>query len=851
MQGGALVACLEGGELRVNLDDGCAASLRSHAGEVLWTLAPARTTRASEPGTGPDEGQRVTVQRFEQGFDPSAAILGCGEHTGPLDRSATRFTHWNTDAYNSNFGGWAPDADPLYASLPFCTLLGDTAAAGLFWDATPRARFDLGAARPGQARLDLHGEAPPTLWLIPAATPAQAAKTYADLTGPAALPPRWAFGFHQSRWGYERSAQVLEIAREFRRLRLPLDTMWLDIQHMDGFRTFTFDPSRFGDPARWLAELEQEGLYTVAIADPGIKVDEGWPLYREARDQALFLREPDGRDYVGAVWPGPSSFPDFTLPQARAWWGGEVASLARLGLDGVWLDVNEPTNFPEGGGGMTVPNRVLARGLNPPATMAEVHNFYANLETQATWDGLLEAHPQRRPLVVSRAGYAGIQRHAGLWTGDVPSTWWGLAQTLPMLANLSASGVPFVGSDVGGYSGGATPELFARWMQLGVLSPFFRAHVTNGVPGQEPWRFGQEVTDISRFWLRERYRLTPYFEALALAAARDGAPPLRPLAWEFGRDLAHVEDEVMLGPFVLAAPVLTQGATERAVVLPPGRWVEYASGLVVEGRWTANLTLAAMPLFLREGAILPRVEPAESTQWLDYDRVQLDVFPSTTPTSITLLNDDGDGWAFEGDAPPTMTVSQHRPTSTTTLLQGTDNRGFLGALLRVRVRLDRASIRAATLDGQALPQLSSLDPASDAPGFYIDVNDRSAWAIFRTGEAWRLELEDGDPLPDPATVALTVEVVAPQGTPTDAPIHIAGTFNGWTHQPLAWVEPGRRARGTIAVPRGAWYDFKYTRGSWDSVEKWPNCQEASDRYAFGAADAPRQDEVWDWRDLCE
>jgi len=285
-----------------------------------------------------------------------------------------------------------------------------------------------------------------------------------------------------------------------------------------------------------------------------------------------------------------------------------IGALTVRGISGIWLDVNEPTTFPESGGETTVPDALVADGDGVPTTMAEIHNVYANHQAQATFDGLLA--PYRRPFVLSRAGYAGIQRYAAVWTGDAPSAWWTLQQTLPMLLGMSLSGVPFVGSDVGGYSGNATPELYPRWLELGVYSPFFRAHVTRGVRDQEPWSFGQEVLDISRARLAERYALLPYLEVLFAEHAATGAPVLRPFVYELfeERALRTVGDQAMLGPFVMIAPVVEEGATHRAVRFPTGAWLDVESGAVWEGPATAtvSVTLAATPVFLREGAIVPR-----------------------------------------------------------------------------------------------------------------------------------------------------------------------------------------------------------------------------------------------------
>jgi alpha-glucosidase len=448
---------------------------------------------------------------------------------------------------------------------------------------------------------------------------------------------------------------------------------------------------------------------------------------------------------------------------------------------------------------------------------------------------------------VSRAGYAGLQRVAGLWTGDTPSTWPALRQTLPMLLNLGASGVPYVGSDVGGYSGNATPELYARWLQVGVLSPFFRAHVTNGVPGQEPWQFGIEVTDIARFWLEERTRLVPHFEALALEASLTGAPPLRPLAWGFPAEAAlrGVEDTALLGETLLVAPVLTEGETTQRVTLPPGRWVEYFSGAVYAGGGVLeqSVRLAALPMYLGEGALLLRAATTATHSDALPAALRVDVVPGRRTTTLRFT---AAGLVDAADTEHTFGLEQ-RFDGTTLQVALSAGARVVPPPVAIAVRLvDAAPAAPADLrwNGAALP----------AEAVRTDLNDRTLHVTLPPGEVGTLEVDLVDPLaPAPAPddlVDIGVVVEVPEGTPGDQPIHIAGTFNDWVQTPLAWLEPGRRAGGRVRVPRGQWYEYKFTRGDWDTVEKWPDCAEASNRYAFGAATQARADRIWTWRDAC-
>jgi len=588
--GDGITALIEADTCRVRVLDGAGRTLLDDGAAPGWSRAAdgsVRVERATPSG-----------ERF----------YGFGERNGPLERRGRAMVFYNTDAYDPMYGGVAPTADPLYQSIPFFLAVREGAAYGVFTDNSRRVEVDLAARDPSRyaitaagGELDQYVFAGPTM--------ADALRRYTRLTGRAPTPPRWALGYHQCRWGYRDAARLEEVAAGFRTRSIPLDAVWLDIQHMDGFRTFTWSPSAFPDPAAMTARLLAAHVHTVVIADPGLKVDDAWEVYRDALSGAHLLRSRGGELVTGTVWPGRSAFPDFTRPATRRWWGDRVAGLARLGVAGAWLDVNEPTVFPETGGG-SVPDETPVDGDGTATTMAEAHNVYGMLESRATREGLLRAAPDRRPFVLTRAGYAGIQRYAAVWTGDAPSTWVSLRQQLPTLLNLGLSGVAFVGSDVGGYSGRATPELFARWAQLGAVSPFFRGHVTQGVPDQEPWAFGTEVEDIARAQINERMRRMPYLEALFAEAETTGAPVLRALTYEFPDDpaAARIDDEAMLGPWLLVAPVLTQGASSRRVHLPPGRWFEVDSGAAWEGPADIDVgvTLAALPTFVREGAIVPR-----------------------------------------------------------------------------------------------------------------------------------------------------------------------------------------------------------------------------------------------------
>ena len=786
---------------------------------------------------------------------PDERFYGFGEKNGPLDKRGQKLTFWNTDAYEAALGGYPVDHDPLYLSIPFFIGLRDQRAYGLFTDNSFRLEMDMAAARSDTYAITAAGGVIDQ-YLITGPAIADVVRRFTALSGRPPLPPRWSLGFHQSRWGYSPAAQVEEIAARLRSESMPADGLWLDIQHLDGFRTFTWEPTTFADPGALLANLAALGFKLTVIADPGIKIDPGWEVYDSGVQGQHFLRTGDGELYEGFVWPGPAVFPDLTCAATRGWWGEWISSYTDLGVRGIWLDVNEPTNFPEAGGS-TIPDDVPVCGEGTATTMAEAHNVYALQEAAATYAGMEAANPSRRPFILSRAGYAGIQRYAAVWTGDATSTWPSLRTTLPMLLNMGLSGLSFVGSDVGGYSGNASAELYARWMALGSISPFFRAHVTDGVPGQEPWQFGTEVRDISRALIGERYRLLPYWYSLFAAATASGAPALRPLVYDFQDDdaAATIADQAMIGPFIMAAPIVAEAATSRTIYLPPGRWFELHSGAIFAGPTTIEVavTLAALPLYVRAGAIIPRGQLMQFSDQVAIDPLHLDLYPADRSTSFDLYEDAGDGFDHRDGEYSRVTYALSGRADGAELVVGARAGDWLPAARRLELRLRRVDNPPTSVTRDQLPLPAHASYAmlvASGEGWWYDPDDRSIVVLMSDSDAFTLRW-----FYDPAiselrpAVAVAVAVSPPAGTPTDVPIHIATSASAWSQQPLTWGDDGI-ARGTVTVPRGEWFFYKYTRGDWDTVEKWPDCAEANDRYRFGAAAIDQVDTIYGWRDWC-
>ncbi|MBV9577390.1 MAG: alpha-glucosidase, partial [Chloroflexi bacterium] len=505
--------------------------------------------------------------------EPDTRYFGCGERTGGLEKTGTRQVFWNVDPP----AGHTAALNNLYTSVPFVLALRDGQAWGLFVDSSYRLEFDLAAQDPERCAFGVDG-GPLVYYVFSGPSPRQVLERYTELTGRIPMPPRWALGYHQSRWGYTTADEVLRLARTFRERNLPLDAVYLDIDYMRGYRVFTWDPERFADPAALVRELAELGVKLVTIVDPGVKVDHDYPVYTSAREADLFCKTFSGAEYHNVVWPGTCAFPDFTNPRTRDWWAAQLPSLLEPGVAGIWCDMNEPTMFvptPH-----TLPDDVAHHGDGEAVLHAQVHNLYGQLMARATYEGLRHLQPDRRPFVISRAGFAGLQRYALHWTGDNDSWWEHLWMSMPQLQNLGLSGYAWVGVDVGGFSGDATGELLARWTEFGIFQPFCRNHSAWGTHPQEPWAFGETYEAYIRTLLRLRQRLLPYLYTLFEEAHRSGAPILRPLLFEYPDDptTCSTDDEFLLGSALLVAPMTRPGNEYRHVYLPQGTWVHYWTG---------------------------------------------------------------------------------------------------------------------------------------------------------------------------------------------------------------------------------------------------------------------------------
>ena len=485
--------------------------------------------------------------------------FGLGDKTGAFDRRNQSYSLWNTDV------GPQESVDPLYKSIPFYLGTNGVRSYGIFLDNTWRTWFDFGKQMRDAVAFGAEG-GPLDYYFIYGPTPKQVVEGYAYLTGKPPLPPLWSLGFQQSRYSYFPESQIREVAARLRADKIPSDVVYLDIDYQDRNRPFTVNTKAFPNFAGLVADLHKQHLHLVNITDLHIAhaPNQGYMPYDSGHSADHFVKNPDGSEFVGVVWPGAAVFPDFTRAQTREWWGGLYQQFVKDGVSGFWNDMNEPSVFD--GPGKTMPLNTVHRIDEPgfatrTATHAEIHNIVGLENARATYEGLLKLRPDERPFVLTRATYAGGQRYGFTWTGDNSATWNHLRLATQMVLNLGISGISFVGADVGGFNGSPSPDLLTRWVELAAFSPLCRDHATKGSLPHEIWNNGAQQEAIRRRYIETRYHLLPYLYALADESSRTGLPLMRPVFLEFPEVFApsspgfdNMDTEFLLGPSLLIAP---------------------------------------------------------------------------------------------------------------------------------------------------------------------------------------------------------------------------------------------------------------------------------------------------------
>jgi len=605
---------------------------------VDFTTKTGVLINTDEPGLSTSwEGTRVTAYKHLQ---PGERFLGLGEKTGNVDRAGSGYTNWNSDVY-----GYRTDQDPLYSTIPFYIGLHDSIVYGLFLDNSYRSDFNFGASNDRFSSFSAEsGEL--NYYLIYHTTVAGIIRSYTDLTGRMPMPPLWSLGYQQNRYSYYPDTEVLRIAQTLREKHIPADGITLDIHYMDHYKLFTWDRQRFPDPKGMLTTLKNMGFNTTVIVDPGIKVEKDYPAFESGTTAGIFLKYSDGLPYTGQVWPGWVHFPDFTSPKGRDWWHEQVRQYTDAGVVGLWNDMNEPSTW-----GQKMPENILFDFDGRPTTLRQAHNIFGLEMARSSFEGA-RAALGKRPFILSRSGYAGLQRYAAMWTGDNRAEDDHMLAGVRLLTSLGLSGVPFTGMDIGGFTGNPTAALYTRWMQLGAFIPYFRNHTGLNSKAAEPWTFGEDILDITRQYIQLRYTLLPYLYAVFHEASATGLPIARSLAIDYTRDPQiydpRFQDEFLCGPSLLVMPQVSTANFNR-IYLPAGLWYDAYTGQPVKGGkdTIVELTPQRLPVYVKSGSILPRESPIMNTAQQPADTLDVHCYAGAQPSTFVYYEDDGVSYDYE------------------------------------------------------------------------------------------------------------------------------------------------------------------------------------------------------------
>ena len=608
-----------------------------------------------------------------------AAVYGLGEMPRGINKRGWHYITNNTDESRHS-----EDKLSFYGAHNFLLVRDGSTCFGLFVDFPGKVYYDIGYTR--HDLFSFHTETPDyDLYLLSGGNENAICKEFRTLIGRSYIPPKWAFGLAQSRWGYKTEEDVREVARQYKEHDLPLDMICMDIEYMQDYADFTVNKERFPDLTKLSADLKAQGIRLVPIIDAGVRVDPNDSTCTEGLEKGYFCKKADGTPFVAAVWPGKAYFADFLRPEVREWFGHKYKALTDCGIEGFWNDMNEPSLFysPERLRAFLNDMAALrekdnieqeeffprvvggAMGLmNSPADYAsfyhevdgqkvrhdQVHNLYGGSMTRAAGEAFADLRPGQRTLLYSRSSFIGSHRYGGIWLGDNNSSWAQLLANIQMMPSVQMCGFLYSGADLCGFSSDTTPDLALRWLEFGLLTPLMRNHSAVGTRMQEYYRF-PEVLPAVRNMIRLRYALLPYLYSEFMKAALENTSYFRPLAFDYpdDPDAREVEDQLLLGEGLMAAPVYVQNAHGRHVYLPePMKLLrlravdDYDEEILPAGHHYIRCALDEMLLFLRPGHIVPVAQPANSTSELDDASLTLWSFlPDGESAEYRMYRDDG------------------------------------------------------------------------------------------------------------------------------------------------------------------------------------------------------------------
>jgi alpha-glucosidase len=678
-------------------------------------------------------GNKLSVYKTLQ---PGERFMGMGEQLGDLDRRGTVLTLRNTDNYR-----YDDPRVPMYVSIPFFTGLHQGQIYGLFFNNSYRSVFNFGASNKRFASYSFDGGELDEFFMVDRSV-GKILEHYTSLTGRMPLPPKWSLGYQQSRCSYYPEAQVMSIARTFRDKRLPIDGIVLDADYLVKYESFRINRERFPDMAKMAAKLAAMNIELTASVNPAITIDDEYPAYHSGLKQDVFLRYTDGELYQADMAPNTAHFPDFSNAVTRQWWSDNMALYQQLGINGYWNDMNEPAID-----GQAMPDNVVFDFDGQHTTPLEAQNYYGLLMARASFEGFQKYGGNRRPFVLSRAGFAGIQRYAAVWSGDNQAKDEHIRLGVLLNNQMGLSGVPFVGPDLGGYIGDGNKELFRRWMEVGVFSPYLRNHREPLGAANEPWAYGEEAEAISRAYLGFRYRLLPYLYSVFHEAATTGMPISRSLAIDYPFD-ANVFDhqyqyEFLFGDALLLNPMASKEHL-KTTWLPAGRWYDLFTDQALEGgqKLTRDYPDYKIPILVKGSSIIPLQGPVQSTRDSGGAVLYVHVYNGNAPHRFEYYDDDGGTLNYQSGAYLKRTI-EFAPAAGTLIFskpQGNYHSPF-GKIKLVLHGFD--ALRHVAVNGVPATAQSEVarpfDPLADLREVYLDA------AYFRS-------LREAEPPPSQQTL---------------------------------------------------------------------------------------------------
>ncbi|MEO9966912.1 MAG: TIM-barrel domain-containing protein [Reichenbachiella sp.] len=583
-------------------------------------------------------GEQVTTYKKLQ---PNEKFIGLGEKTGPLNKKGRGYQNWNTDHF-----GYDKNTDPLYCSIPFYMGIHSNMSYGIYLNNSYKTHFNFGASNNRFSSFSADA-GDMDYFFMHYDNVNEIIGAYSRLTGKMALPPKWSLGYQQCRYSYYPEAEVLNTAQTFRDKQIPADVIVLDIHYMDKYKIFTWDKERFPCPETMIEKLKALGFKVVVMCDPGIKVEGGYKAYEDGIKDDIFIKYPDGSNYEGEVWPGWCHFPDFTKAEARKWWTNQLKSYSDVGIEGFWNDMNEIATW-----GQSLPELIEFDFDGAKATTRKARNIYGLMMARSTWEAARKNLAGKRPFNLTRAGFAGIQKYAAVWTGDNVASDEHMLLGMRMLNSMGLSGVPFAGFDAGGFIGNASENLFARWISMAAFTPFFRGHSNVNTKSSEPWTHGEHTEEISKNYISLRYRLMPYIYATFYEASESGTPVNRSLAINYTHDEniyeEAYENEFLFGDSILVAPVSSEKEIEK-IYLPEGEWYD----LFTDQKYTGNketlieCPVEKLPVFAQASAIIPTQSQVFSNQEKPDQTLELHLYKGENDKTFVYYEDDGESYDFE------------------------------------------------------------------------------------------------------------------------------------------------------------------------------------------------------------